>query len=678
MDFFERQDEARTNSRKLILLFALALPCVAAAVYAVCIAVSFVIYAFIAFWGSVFVEIHGSSSPDYFISLWQPALLLWVAAITFVVVIGGSLFKIRQLAPGGRVVAELLGGERLNPATKKLDELRLLHVVEEMSVASGTPMPEIYVLRREFGLNAFVAGHTVSDMIVCATEGCVRDLTRDELQGVIAHEYSHILNGDMRLNMRLMGLVHGLLCITLASYWVMSGTYSERERDIGGEPEVRTGIGLFLDVFILIVGFLLAFIGWNGSLFGRMIKGAVSRQREFLADAAAVEFTRYPEGLINALKKVKTSPEGSVIRSPHAEEASHIFFCNGLADERIRLTSTHPPIDERIKRIEVMMGRDFVPEAKPVREREEKQARIEPREGIAEYVTRALAPKANEAATPSPVPGAVAAEAALSNVGVPAREHLVFAVRLIEQLPEPIKAATREAKDAVALIYALLVGADERVRAAQIQLLKRRIMPEAFEKTNALLAEAGALNEHARIPLIALTLPALRRLQLTDYAAFMENVESLVAADRQVDLFEFALQKMLRRHLEPNFKAVPKPEVRYYSLNGLTNACSVVLSALAHAGEDTVEQARTVFARGVARLRSANREFKFMALEDCTLSSLEVALNNLAEAAGQPKKLFLEACAQTVAADGQIRPREAELLRAIADALDCPMPPFAS
>ena len=266
MDFFERQELARTEGRKIVLLFLVALPGVISAVYVLTAGVYVVARAFFAFGRSVFVEIHSAAAgTDYFIPVWQPKLFLWVAVGTLLVVVSGSLHKIRQLVPGGQVVALLLGGERLNTETKKLDELRLLHVIEEMSIASGTPMPDIYVLRREFGLNAFVAGHTVSDMVVCVTEGCLRSLTRDELQGIIAHEYSHIFNGDMRLNIRLMGIVHGLFCITLFSYWVMGRTYRERDRDIGGTPEIRTGVGLFVDLVILVIGFLLAFVGWNGA-----------------------------------------------------------------------------------------------------------------------------------------------------------------------------------------------------------------------------------------------------------------------------------------------------------------------------------------------------------------------------------------------------------------------------
>src|SRR5882724_1598690 len=257
MDFFERQEQARDKGRKIVLLFLVALPCVITAVYVVSVAVYAVAWAFFAFWRSVFIEIHSAAAGTaYFIPVWQPKLFLWVAAGTLLVVVSGSLYKIRQLAPGGHVVALLLGGERLNSETKKLDALRPLHVVEEMSIASGTPMPDIYVLRRELGLNAFVAGHTVSDMVVCVTEGCLRSLTRDELQGIIAHEYSHILNGDMRLNTRLMGIVQGLFCITLLSYWVMGRTCRERDRDVGRTPEIRAGVSLFVDLVILVIGFL--------------------------------------------------------------------------------------------------------------------------------------------------------------------------------------------------------------------------------------------------------------------------------------------------------------------------------------------------------------------------------------------------------------------------------------
>ncbi len=421
--------------------------------------------------------------------------------------------------------------------------------------------------------------------------------------------------------------------------------------------------------------FLLAFVGWNGAFFGRMIKGAVSRQREFLADAAAVQFTRYPEGLANALKKVKTCPEGSIIHSPRAEEASHIFFCNGIEDDRVWLTSTHPPLEERIKRIKTMMGESFVPEPKKIEEPLAKRPVAEaeePETEFAGFVTRMLAPKDDASQWTSST--GVDAKDALVNVGVPVARHLAYAAQMMEALPETLRQATREPGGATALIYVLLLSPLDTVREAQVRLLKSRLSSEVSLKINTVLSAMRQLNDLVKIPLVDLTFPALRRLSLTEYAAFMANIAELVAADQQVDLFEFALQKMLRRHLEPNFKPVAEVEIRHPSVNAA--ACSTLLSALAHAGQDPQQAAQAAFERGTKALKPAGSNLRFLTLAECTLTVVESALDQLSEATPQTKKLFLGACVHVVAADGNIRPREYEMLRAIADSIKCPMPPL--
>ncbi|PYM13429.1 MAG: hypothetical protein DME18_09045, partial [Verrucomicrobia bacterium] len=385
--------------------------------------------------------------------------------------------------------------------------------------------------------------------------------------------------------------------------------------------------------------------------------------------------------------------------SPRAEEASHIFFCNGIEDDRIRLTSTHPPLDERIKRIQTMMGESFVPEPKPMEEHaagrspdvgfqepeagprsgsrfpsEPVRVADEPEEGT--FVKRLSLPGVG-AAKSSAFAG-IDAKLALANVGVPVARHLVYAAELMEALPEPVRRATRDPRRATALIYVLLLSPVESVREAQLRLLKSRLSSEACLNLNTFLSHVRDLNELIKIPLVELTFAALRRMSLPEYAAFMENTSALIAADRQVDLFEFALRKMLHRHLEPKFKPVPKPDTRHTTLGELSTACSTLLSALAHTGQDTTQAAQTAFERAVHALKLAGGNIKFLAMGDCTFNAIEAALDDLAEAAAPLKKLFLDACAQTVAADGRIRPREAELLRAIADALDCPIPPFVS
>jgi uncharacterized tellurite resistance protein B-like protein len=272
----------------------------------------------------------------------------------------------------------------------------------------------------------------------------------------------------------------------------------------------------------------------------------------------------------------------------------------------------------------------------------------------------------------------IAPQQLVSCVGTPTGEHLAYAARLMDQLPDSLRLAAHEPARAPALVCGLLLSTDENVRARQIGLLRERSGGELLQTVETLLTLLSALDERAKLPLIELTFPALRRMSAAEYEAFGSNIEALVNADLQIDLFEFALGRMLRRHLEPVFRAVRRPEVHYYALSGLANACSAVVSSIAHSGQDTPARAQAAFERGLKRLGAPSAQFRFMALEDCTLNTLEISLNNLAEAAPRLKKVFLEACAETVASDGVIHPREAEMLRAIADALDCPVPPFVS
>src|SRR5690606_28971990 len=250
---------------------------------------------------------------------------------------------------GGSVVAGLLGGLPVNPATDDPDERRLVNVVEEMAIASGVPVPAIYVLPGEESINAFAAGYGVHDAAVAVTRGALKHLTRDELQGVIAHEFSHILNGDMRLNIRLIGLLHGLLLLALIGRVLLrsGGRSRGRRKEKGGSVQVA------------LIGLGLVLLGYIGVFFGKLIKAAASRQREYLADAAAVQFTRNPEGIAGALKKIGALGAGSRIVHPRAEELSHLYFASGLRSSFAGLFATHPPLVERIRRIDPSFSGDF-------------------------------------------------------------------------------------------------------------------------------------------------------------------------------------------------------------------------------------------------------------------------------------------------------------------------------
>ena len=346
MDFFTHQDRARRNTRRLVALFVLAVIAIVAAVYL-----------------AVVVFLMTTEAGEYISQggLAAPQVLVPVVAGTLFVIAAGSGYKTLQLSEGGPAVARLLGGKPLDPNTREADERRVLNVVEEMAIASGTPVPEVYLLAQEQGINAFAAGRTPADAVVGVTEGTARHLSRDELQGVVAHEFSHILNGDMRLNLRLIGVIHGILVISMIGYFVMrSGGGSSRGRKKGGAGAV------------VILGLALYVIGWIGVFFGRLIKAGVSRQREFLADAAAVQFTRNPLGISGALQKIGGLGAGSRIAHRRAEEASHLFFSNALKKSFLGLTATHPPLEERIRRIDPSFDGTFPAVEYPPGERKPK------------------------------------------------------------------------------------------------------------------------------------------------------------------------------------------------------------------------------------------------------------------------------------------------------------------
>ncbi|MEO0415119.1 MAG: M48 family metalloprotease, partial [Verrucomicrobiota bacterium] len=341
MDFFEHQEQARKKSHVLVGYFVLAIVGIILAIFVLATVVRF------------FLD--PPSQPGVSpAGLFDPLMLLTTAIGTTAAILLASGFKTMQLAAGGKVVAKELGGRLLDSATTDFHERRLLNIVEEMAIASGVPVPEVYVMDEEDSINAFAAGKTTSDAVIGVTRGCMKMLTRDELQGVIAHEFAHILNGDMRLNMRLIGLLFGILFLTLIGQMLLrSSWYVRGNRN-------REGGGI---VLVTIVGGLgLVIIGYIGVFFANMIKAAVSRQREYLADASAVQFTRNPDGIAGALKKIGALSAGSKIRHPMARDASHLFFGTALKSD---LFATHPPLADRIKQLIPSWDGDFGSAALP-------------------------------------------------------------------------------------------------------------------------------------------------------------------------------------------------------------------------------------------------------------------------------------------------------------------------
>jgi Zn-dependent protease with chaperone function len=643
-NFFDQQDAARRQTGILVVYFVLAVVAIIAAVY---LAVSAILFA---------SQSHGVPQP-----LFDPQRLGAVALVVALVILLGTLYKIAVLQEGGAAVARLLGGRLVDPATSAHDERRLLNVVEEMALASGTPVPSVYVLDGETGINAFAAGFGPGDAVITVSRGCLDHLTRDELQGVVAHEFSHLLNGDMKLNLRLMGLLYGILMLALIGQLMMrfSGTStgsssSRRSNDKdGGNSQVA----------FLMLGLALVIIGWVGVFFGRLIKAAISRQREFLADASAVQFTRNPDGIAGALKKIGGLAEGSRIKSPHAEEACHLFFSAGVSSLS-SLLATHPPLVERIRRIDPSFDGQFVPTV------------LEPQEAQA-----ATAGADSEKPTPSEAVAALIpldSSAAVASVGAPQRAHVDFAARLVASLPDPLLEAVREPFSACAVVYTLLLDRDLAIRQVQIAHLQTSAEPGTVPEIARLEPLIVPLGDAVRLPLVELALPALRALSGRQYQQFRDRIDFLVASDQKVSLFEFALQRMLRRHLDRQFtpRRPPAGRYRYAPPSPLPDHLAVLLSSLAHAGHVPSADELQAFRGGMARFGIAPDARALLPDEACSLPALDRALDRLASSAPQVKSRVLDACAACIASDGTVTIAEGEMLRAIADSLDCPIPPL--
>ncbi len=650
MDFFAQQDRARRKTKWLVLYFSLAVISMIVLIYGLALFVS-------VYMGqshhSRYQYQYNQSQPV--ISLWNPELFAVVAFGTIAVILIGSTYKTMALAGGGGAVAESLGGRLVSPNTNNPDERKLLNVVEEMSIASGVPMPQVYVLEYEDGINAFAAGHSTSDAAVAVTHRCMIKLTRDELQGVIGHEFSHILNGDMKLNIRLIGILFGIFCIaTIGRIMLQMRGSSSRDRN----P-------------LPLIGLVLLAIGSLGWFFGRLIQAAVSRQREFLADASSVQFTRNPGGLSSALQKL--GGYGSLVESPHASDAGHLFFGNAMTDSFFDAMATHPPLDERIKAIDPNWDGKYkrLPDDRIEKLFEKPAPR--PSQPIIHPITGIVGLQAAIGSVPPRIP----ADAVMPNVGNPTPLHLKYAEQLRDALPDDLKAAGREPVGAMAMIYAMLLSDDATMRGTQLTGLNERVAKEVAAKVNALYPAVSQVARHAHLPLVNLALPALRQLDAAQFSQFSQALQWLINSDGETGLFEFVLQKIVLRHLAPKFGQARSSVVQYYTLKPLVPDCAVILSALANVGSDNEAEVAKAFAVGAPYLRAPEAfGLALLPIEQCGIEQVDAALNRMALAAPIMKKNLIEACVRIIGADGVIQEEEAELLRAIADTLDCPIPPL--
>lgn len=648
MNFFKHQDAARKRTGLLVVLLLLAVVSLIAVTV-------FVVGVFLYFLQSHSTSVSAYQAQTTSLSthlsyLATSELTLWVAVGVLSVVAAGTLYKYLQLSGGGKRVAESLGGRPLSYEGASTQEARVLNVVEEMAIASGNPVPPVYLID-EPGINAFAAGMSRRDAVIGVTRGCIETLNRDELQGVIAHEFSHIHNGDMRLNMRLVAVLHGILLIGLIGYYVLHGSGGRRHYYSSSRSK---GQGAQLSLAMALMA-----IGYGGTFFGNIIKAAVSRQREFLADASAVQFTRNPEGIGNALKKIGGYSAGSMLGSGAAAQFSHMYFGQGIKTSFNALMATHPPLHQRIKRVLPKWNGSYInPEVEPSAA---EAAHHTPESAAAFAGPGAAQPK------PKVANDRQFTRDAIERIGESDYGELQKARQMISDIPSKLRDAAHEPFSARALIYCLLLSDKNDIRDVQVEQLQGNAHPATFKVAESLYGLVYQLPREQHLTLIDMSMPALKRLSQPQYQVFRKNLVALIQADRRIELFEWCLYRIVTNTVEAK---TPEPR---FSLRELTDEISLVFSLIVRTGGS--ESPGGAFQRGVESLGFKNVKFT-LSSDTFSFQKVDTAINRLAQLKLLQKPRFLKAVGEVIVADGVITPVEAELFRALADSLDCPVPPL--
>ncbi|MES0327262.1 MAG: M48 family metallopeptidase [Gammaproteobacteria bacterium] len=637
MNFFQSQDVARKNTFLLVTLFSLA-------VISLVVLTNVLVMVVFGYLDS------NTISAETFNTQFDWRIFMMVGAAVASIILFGSLYKMLSLSSGGARVAEMMDAKLIVEDSGDINKQKILNVVEEMAIASGTPVPPVYLLDED-GINAFAAGYKASDAVIGITRGAIEKLSREQLQGVIAHEFSHVFNGDMRLNIRLIGVLHGITIIGMIGYFLLrtgGRSSSRRSKNDGAGGILALGVGLFV-------------IGYAGTFFGNMIKAAVSRQREFLADASAIQFTRNPDGIAGALKRIGGNASGSLMENSNTAEISHSLFSQGINTFFSGMFSTHPPLAERIKKIDPYWDGefDYTVDEKP--KTEETGSIDSSNKEKSTTILTALAASMN-------------VDTATSHIGRASIEHLNYAHTLIANIPDILKNSAHEPCGARALIYFLILDKEPAIRRQQLHHLMAHADPGAYRETVKLSLNIDSIENEFRLPLVDMALSSLRQLSKKQYQSFKENLDILIKMDKKISLFEWMIQKIVSHHLDRVFKGKRSIEKENLSLNKTKNSCAILLSLLSHTGKQQGIDNQHAF--DLANKELGDFDIQLLDKNTLNLNSLNQALEELVQIKPLQKPRLLKACAACITADKMITITETELFRAIADTLDCPMPPL--
>jgi len=636
MNFFQAQDKARRNTLWMILLFILA-------VGGLIFLTNLLLLVVLAYLKTGYFVFSVSELNSFF----ELSVFVGVTVGVCLLIFGGSFYKTISLSKGGPAVAEMLGGRLVPQSTNDLQQRQLLNVVEEMSIAAGMPIPKVYLLE-ENSINAFAAGQSPANAVIGVTRGALTQLSREELQGVIAHEFSHIFNGDMRLNIRLIGVLHGILLVGMIGYFILRSL-----RFAGRSRSKKGGNGI---VVILALGIGLMVIGYAGTFFGQWIKAVVSRQREYLADSSAVQFTRNRDSIAGALKKIGGSGAGSYIEDPAAPQYSHAYFANGLGSFWQSLFATHPPLEKRIRAIDPRWdGKFLTPRAS--------------KQPSSPEASDAASAKATEFAVNTAILSA--AGAAIDQIGTLNEENIEKVRHLIVAMPGSLREAAQSAYSARAVVYASLISHQVGNKDV-LTLLEQHANREMPALTRQYLPEIKKLDEHMKLPLLELCINALRELSTNQFIQFERAINKIIGADKKVDLIEWVIQRLVLQQLNEHFGLRKPPKARHSTLGAVKADAETLMSLIAYVEHEDDSEAANAFDHGKKEIGAT--ALNIVPREELSLNNLNQSLDNLMQLKPLVKPRILLAMVAIVLSDAKTTPRGVELVRTISTCLDCPMP----
>ncbi len=696
MDFFQRQDKARSNTAWLAFLFAAGL-----------ISTALLIHCLVSFCVSVYggVSHENSSGINFIAKLLDPDLFVFdfLSVAGFILIVSFlRTASLKKTGPDG--IALSLGGRLVKRGSGSPRDRRLYNVVEEIALAAGCPVPRVYIMRNEPSINACAIGTSPENAAVCVTAGSMDYLTRDELQGVVAHEFSHIVNNDVDVNTKIIGYLFGLELIALIAALVFRSvlqisphvqTSRSNSKNGGAELAIILGVLFFSGVLFLI--------GYVGTVFGNIIRAAISRQREYLADASAVQFTRNPNGIVGALKKIGCPNLGSQISNSASVQASHLFFGSVFKTGFLQsVFQTHPPLARRIRAIDPSFDGVF-----PISVEKNDWARSSSEESEVPCVANSVHLvetdvesasfsqfAGNAVQNESVVPGTdtitasscakptalgftreqlygSAFENAVKSPDVPNKGEVRIESSVLQSVPSIWERFLVDSLAARATLYAILRGRSIEEIQAQQEIIEQSESFELKGKLNFAWKAVKPLGDASRLILARKAIPLLKTMGLEEYQHFRETTIKLCQADGVLDLFEYTLQALVIRELDLFYRLSREPKIRYSTLESVLQPFALVLSYLAYEGALRSGDEVGAFKSGASEIGAS---VSLVPRNECALNAFSRALNALSVSAPLVKQKVIRALYKCVAYDGTVVEKEAATISAVTAALGVPSP----